>query len=263
MPVSGDWLRTRLSYMLILSLIASLRLRIAPVSRFLGAALAVALFATAGCLDVGPATTTLDFDLTDGGLGGNWVVAAADYPLGREADVNVVGDRRELPAAIGDAFTLYQAGTNVTGDLFVFQKKLWTGLLPLTDYRASLQVEFASNVHAGCTTGVGPNVVIKAGVTTFEPLVDFDAQSIYRLNIDNGSGTSAGDFTQLGDIRNKLTGCPATGTWALKTTSKVTQPIDLHTDAAGAFWMFIGTQSSVLARHEIYITRVFLQIQAR
>ena len=244
-----------------LSTIAPLSLRIATVPRSLAAALAAALLATAGCLDVGPSTTTLDFDLTDGGIGGTWVVGAADFPVGRDDDVAVVGERRQVPEAIGDAFTLYQSGTNVTGDLFVFQKKYWTGLLPQTTYGASLQVEFVSNVHSGCTTGVGPGVVIKAGVTVSEPLVEPDAQNVYRLSSDKGSGTSGGVFAQLGDIRNGLTGCPATGTFAVNLTSRIRQSAELTTDAAGGFWMFIGTQSSFLARHEIYLTRVILRLE--
>jgi hypothetical protein len=225
------------------------------VSRPLAAALAAALLSTVGCLDVAPNVQTLDFFLSDAGIGDGWDVAAADYPIGREADVNVVGERRSLPASIGNGTTLYQSGTNVTNDLFVFQKKLWNGLIPGT-YEVSFQIEFISNVHEGCTTGIGSGVVLKAGVSSEEPAVTTDAQSIYRVAINKGTGTSGGDFTQLGDIRNGLTGCPATGTYAINTTPKVKQATDLVVLAGGTFWMFLGTQSSALARHEVYLTRV-------
>jgi hypothetical protein len=231
------------------------------VPRLLIAALAATLLSTAGCLDAGPNTQTLDFFLTQPGIGDDWVVGAADYPVGSEADVAVIGDRRALPATVGDASALYQSGTNVTGDLFVFQKKYWTGLFPGATFRASLQIEFVSNVHQDCTGGIATGVVLKAGVTTTEPSVELDAQNIYRLNVDKGTGTSAGSFAQLGDIRNGLSGCPTTGNYAIETTSTVSQSVDLVTDFAGGFWMFIGTQSSVQATHEIYITRVSLQIQ--
>ena len=225
------------------------------MSRPLVAALAASLCLTAACLDAGPTIQTLDFYLTDPGIGDGWEVGAADYPVGREADVAVVGDRRPLPASVSTtASAVYQAGTNVTGDLFVFQKRFWTGLLPGT-YGVSIEVEFVSNVHSGCTTGIGPGVVIKAGITTTEPRADADGQGIYRMSFNKGTGTSGGDFAQVGDIRNGLAGCPATGTYAIRSTSMVRQSVDLVT-SSGNFWMFVGTQSSFLARHEIYITRV-------
>jgi hypothetical protein len=237
------------------------RLRIGAVPRFLAAAVAAALVVTTGCLDVGPATTNLDFDLTLDQLNENWFAGASDYPVGQEAAVDAVGDRRAIPVELGTATALYQAGTNVSGDLFVFQKKYWTGLRPLTTYQADLQVQFASNVHSECTTGVGPGVVIKAGVTTLEPRVDPDAQNIYRFSLNKGTFTTAGDYVQVGNIGNGLSGCPAVGTWATRNTVTVRQSADLVTDSEGGFWMFIGTQSSVLARHEIFITRVGLRLQ--
>lgn len=231
------------------------------MSRLFAALGAAALLVTTGCLDVGPNTTTLDFDLTINELGQNWEPGAADYPVGREADVNLVGDQRALPAAVGTANAVYQSGTNVTGELFVFQRKYWSGLRPSTTYKAELQVQFASNVHSECTSGVGPGVVIKAGVTSLEPRVDVDAQNIYRFSLDKGTFTTAGQYVQVGNIGNGLSGCPAVGTWNVRNTVTLRQSADLVTDDLGGFWMFVGTQSSVLARHEIYVTRVGLRLQ--
>lgn len=225
------------------------------------AAVVVAALLSTGCLDVGPATTTLDFDLTVSPLNENWEPGAADYPAGRENDVNAIGDLRPLPAGVGTANALYQAGTNVTGTLFVFQRKYWSGLRPLTQYQAELQVQFVSNQHSGCSAGLATDVVIKAGVTSVEPRVDLDAQNVYRFSLDKGTTVDGGDFLLLDDIRNGLTGCPATGTFAVNNTPTLRQPTQLTTDDLGGFWMFIGTESSVLARHEIYLTRVGLRIR--
>jgi len=216
---------------------------------------------SAGCLSTEPQTTTLAFDLTQLGLGESWEAGSADYPVGRETDVAPEVDRRPIPASIGNASALYQSGTNVTGDLFLFHKKYWSGLPPNRTFRASLYVEFISNVHAGCTTGIGPSVLIKAGVSAYEPRVDPDAQNIYRLSLDKGTGPAGGDFAQLGDIRNGLTGCPGTGTYAVDGTNTVRQAVGLVTDDLGGFWMFIGTQSSFEARHAIYIVAVRLVLQ--
>ncbi len=221
-----------------------------------------ALLLMAGCLSTEPATQTLDFDLTQPILGDLWEPGGADFPVGSEAQVNLESDRRPVPESIGTANALYISGTNATGDLFVFQKKYWAGLPANRAFRASLRVDFISNVHSGCTTGVGPGVVIKAGVSAFEPRVDV-VQNVYRLALDKGTGTAPGDFAQLGDIRNGLTGCPSTGTYSVHATGTVRQSVDLVTDVSGGFWMFIGTQSSVAARHEIYVIGVHLVLQSR
>jgi hypothetical protein len=76
------------------------------------------------------------------------------------------------------------------------------------------------------------------------------------MNIDKGAGTASGDFINLGDIRNGLTGCPVTGTYALNGTAKLRQTVDLTTDASGGLWFFLATQSSATGqRHAIYITQ--------
>ena len=139
---------------------------------------------------------------------------------------------------------------------FVFLKKRSTGLIPLARYTIALAVEYATNVQSGCTTGVGPSVWIKAGASDLEPLAVPDAQGVYRMNIDKGTQSAAGSFTQLGDIRSGLSGCPSSGTFALRTTGRQQQSLGINTDVDGAFWLFVGTQSTALARHEIYITHI-------
>ena len=218
-----------------------------------------ALTLLAGCLKVGPDanSTTLDFDMGIAGQAAGWEVEGADFPVNREADVGLVGEVRTLPSPLTTTQTaLYQSGTNVSGDLFVFLKKRWTGLIPLARYTIALAVEYATNVQSGCTTGVGPSVWIKAGASDLEPLAVPDAQGVYRMNIDKGTQSAAGSFTQLGDIRNGLSGCPSSGTFALRTTGRQQQSLGINTDVDGAFWLFVGTQSTALARHEIYITHI-------
>ena len=232
----------------------------ATVPRYLPAALSALLLSSSACLSTGPDAnaTTLDFAFAAGGLNEGWDIGGADFPLDREAEVKLDGGDRTVPGT--ETQTLYQSGTNVTGDLFTFQRKLYvTGLFPGRTYSGiSFQIGFVTNIHSGCTTGAGPLVVIKAGVLATEPRAEPDAQGIYRMNIDKGSGTAAGDYAQLGDIRNGLSGCPATGTYAVQSTARVTQAATLTTDAQGGFWVFLGTQSSFLGRHEIYFTQLRL-----
>ena len=228
------------------------------MSRSSAALAAATLLFAAGCLDTSTPTISLDFDLTQNGVGDTWDGGIADVAAAQAVNVTQVTDRRAIPGTTTNV--LYQSGTNVAGDLFVFQKKYWTNFFPLTRYKAALQVQFVSAVHSGCTTGVGPSVVIKAGVSGEEPRSDADANGVLRLSLDKGTGTAAGDFAQLGDIRNSESGCPAVGTLSAKSTSIVEQHAELITDAAGGFWMFVGTQSSFAGRHELYIVRVHLNL---
>jgi hypothetical protein len=187
-----------------------------------------------------------------------WDVGGADYPEARAADVAIVGDVRALPAEVFvGATALYQSATSVSGDLFVFRKKYIPGLVAFTDYKVRLSVQFVSNYQSGCTTGPGPLTVIKAGVSDVDPHAVADAQGILKMNIDKGSGTAAGTFVQLGDIRNGVPGCPAAGsagTWAARTTNTSVQPFIIHTDAQGGFFIFLGIQSSFQGFFEIYFT---------
>src|SRR5439155_724787 len=58
------------------------------------------------------------------------------------------------------------------------------------------------------------------------------------------------------DSGDGLSGCPSSGTFALRTTGRQQQSLGINTDVDGAFWLFVGTQSTALARHEIYITHI-------
>ena len=226
------------------------------MNRLLKAALVAALLPLAGCLDVeGANSSTITFDFNSETVGAGWLGGAADFPVGREAEVNLVADRRFLPAALAPAQSaLYLSGTNVSGDLFLFHKKYLTGLAPLSSWRVKIRLEIVSNIHGGCTTGAGPLTVIKAGLAELEPLAAPDGQNVYRLSVNKGAGTAPGDYTQLGDIRNELTGCPSPGTYAFKVTSQGSQGLTMKADGQGGFWIYFGTQSSFTGSHEIYIT---------
>src|SRR5262249_49609410 len=115
----------------------------------------------AGCLSVEPATTGLPFDFTIQGLASGWILGVADLPVTRTTEVNALGGEYPLPATFASSDALYQAGTNVSGDLFLFQEKYIGSIRPNTQYKVSLQLEFVTNLQSGCTTGPGPLVVLK------------------------------------------------------------------------------------------------------
>lgn len=221
---------------------------------------AVLLIALPACLDTSAPrqTITLDFDMTV--VGENWVAEAADFDVGREADVQLVGELRSLPAPLDPArLGIYLAGTNLSDDLFIFTKKLFAGLAPNETYTVSMAVEIASDIHADCNVGTGPLVWIKAGAMGTEPRA---VQSAGRwiTNFDRGDQDQRGEFTQLGDIRNTIAGCPASGTWGIKGTVLQPQTHQLTTDAEGNFWIWLGTESGFESRHELFFDGFRLQL---
>ncbi|HEV8356648.1 MAG TPA: hypothetical protein VGQ17_07735 [Gemmatimonadales bacterium] len=214
------------------------------------------LLLLAGCLSIGRDANSqrLDFNFRDSTIAAGWAVEAADFPTTRLADVGLVGDWRPLPSEVSTTLSgLYMSGTNVTGDLFVFLKKRLTGLPAGQRYSIAIQLEYVSNVHSGCTSGLATSVWIKAGVSALAPIA-FDDGGVYHLTLDKGIQSAAGSYTQLGNIRNGLSGCPSTGSFAVRLTNRQDQSATLTTDSEGGFWIFLGTQSAVLARHELYIT---------
>lgn len=132
---------------------------------------------------------------------------SADYPAAQAAAVGFVGDVRSLPAPLTTKVGLHLSGTNVSGDLFMYQTRYVTGFPSNHSYNATLQVEYASNIHDWCSPGAGPSTFITAGVTSTPPAAAADGQGVLRVNFDKGVGISGGNFTQLGDIRSELTGC--------------------------------------------------------
>lgn len=219
--------------------------------------LIAALFTTlTACLDTSGANTiTLDFDFDVAGE--NWVPAASDFDVGQEATVDLVGELRPLESPLNTAVSgLYLAGTNYNDDLFTYFKKYLCCLAPGATFTATIEMQIASRVHAGCTA-LGPNVWVKAGASTDEP-ASVDVAGVYGFTLDKGDQAAAGDYTQLGDIRNTLTGCPAPGTWDTKVTLRRRQSVSFTTAADGGFWFYFGVESGDPGRHELYFTAMRL-----
>lgn len=221
----------------------------------------VALLA-AGCLGSTESTLkqSLTFDMNIVGQG--WVAGATGFPESQGALVDLVGELRPLPAPLsGQRNALYLKGTNPGGELFLFQKKYFEGLPANTTYAVSLEVEFATAYHGGCTTGPSPVTFIKVGASGLEPLISIDGQGVRHFSLNTGTGASAGDFVSGGDIRNELAGCPAPGTFGTRVTLIRNQQAPLVTDATGGIHLFVGTQSSFVGEHEIYILALRLTLE--
>ncbi|NOT09795.1 MAG: hypothetical protein HOP28_16505 [Gemmatimonadales bacterium] len=203
---------------------------------------------------------SLSFDLnqvTDG-----WDHGAADFPTARQAELNVIGELRALPDPFEPAVRgQYLAGTNVSGNLFMYTKRYFSGLRPNLTYRVTIQVQFISNYHPTCTTGPGRTTFLKAGVSPVDLISTENASGIQTMNINKGSATTEGDFVVLSDITNDNLNCPATGTFNALLTGARIQPTNITTDENGGFTLWLGTQTTYLGRHEIYFTAMLVTLR--
>jgi len=227
------------------------------MKRYSGAA---ALVLLAGCLNAADTRSTISLPFDFDEVGEGWTTGVADVPETELQNVNLAGELRVLPSPLPGRDALYLAGNNVSGTIFMFQQRRFTGLLPNEQYEVALEAEFATNFHQGCTTGIGPATFIKAGVALIEPAAEVDGQGILRMTIDKGTGATAGDYAQLGDIRNGAEGCPAPGTYTIQTTIMRSQSLRLVTDAFGGFWLWIGIESTAAGRPEIYFGGVIVTL---
>lgn len=234
---------------------------------FLGV-FALALFAFA-CEDDNngtPDKNTFKFEFTTATEG--WVGAFADLPkLNNQQDSSIYELSYKwgaLPAEVGGnrVGALQIIGHNRSDDLFMFVKRKVTGLLPNTSYQVDFDIDLASEAPTGAV-GIGgapgESVYFKAGVVDKEPLAVLDpVDNHYRMNIDKGQQATGGrDMKVLGDIAN---GKPAGGTGSAPFTiinrKNTNKPISVKTDAQGACWIVLGTDSGFEGLTRLYYDRV-------
>lgn len=201
-----------------------------------------------------PLTGRVDFSTGQHG----WTAGFSDYPVGQEAFYELRSDYRGLPAPLDRSQNaLYISGNNHSDDLFMYWKGKIVGLSPTTTYRASFEVEFATNAPSGCV-GVGgspgESVYVKAGASVIEPEA-LDVGGTYQMNIDKGNQANGGDNALvLGDIANSQPCGQAAPQWELKRLASGAEAVDVTTDSDGSVWLLIGTDSGFEATTSLYTT---------
>lgn len=232
----------------------SRRSRPLPLRRTaLAAVLLVAPVALAGCSETtGPGDVRqLDFDFRTDPSG--WEADFTDFPEGRDEDVGFEAGIRPLPDPL-EGQSLFHRGLNISDDLFMYFKRRVDGLDPGARYRASFEVAFVSGIGEDCDVGTGPNVVVKAGAASTEPVRTVDEDGIVRLSVDKGSQTNSGENALvLGDIRNGEPGCGEEVPFAEETVT-VEETITVTADGEGRLWLLLGTESAFEVAHALHFT---------
>jgi hypothetical protein len=215
-----------------------------------------------GCGDslAGPGDmVTVSFDFTTSDHG--WTADFAEFFPDQAERMELVAGHETLPEGIGRTGKgLYIAGFNISDDLFMFWKRQVQGLEPMTTYRVSFEVEFASNAPSGCFGAGGPPaeaVYMKVGATVVEPVVELveDADGhYYHVNIDKSNQSGCGeDAFVIGTIGTTNEDC-FEWKWELVTLAS-TVDYRVTTDASGKVWLLVGTDSGFEALTELYYTR--------
>ena len=206
-----------------------------------------------------PGARAFEHNLRIGAPG--WEAGFANYRPDMGDDMELEAGHEPLPEALDEdgSMGLYIAGTNRSDDLFMFWKDRVDGLDPFTPYRVEFEVEFATEAPSGCVGNGGPpgeSVYVKAGATLVEPeaVVGHEmGDEYYVMNIDKGNQAQEGaDAKILGHVGNTASEC-TDWEWELKQLEGHS-PIEIETDAEGAAWLIIGTDSGFEGRTRLYYT---------
>ena len=189
-----------------------------------------------------------------------WQGAHADYHP-ETAPTDVVWETRALPAPLsGQAY--YTGGTNRSDDLFIYNKKKFSGYAPSTSYLLSFEIEIASNQSSGCV-GVGgapgESVYVVAGAAPTEPKTVL-VNGEYTVNLDRGNQATAGSASQvLGNVANGVLDC---GPQVYQTkTLKSKAPLAVTSNANGDIWVFFGIDSGFEARSAVFYKSIKVAVE--
>ena len=204
-----------------------------------------------------------DFSHTNG----EWTTGFADYLVGTEADAeqdveeNAVFIQENGPALSG----LKLHSINLSSETTMYATRQLPGFIPNQTYQVALDLSFASNVGTECM-GIGASpgdVMIKAGVTNFEPELTLDMETYMRLNVDTGNQRYVGkhmmDLGRLG--HENIASCdPSVYVFQVKQQSSQPQYFEVQTDETGSLWVTVATDSGFAGSTTIYLLDMQLLI---
>jgi hypothetical protein len=191
--------------------------------------------------------------------GNGWVAGFTDYPIDGEEMMELESGLLPLPAPLDTTRAGFMlSAMNRSDDVFMYIRRQLGGLVPDADYDIAFQVQLATNAASGCFGIGGPPgeaVVVKTGASAVEPLRQ-QRHGDWRMNIDKGEQMEEGNTTLIvGHIGNSSDDCHEPP-YELKDFDSAPRKLRVRTDAAGALWLFVGTESGFEGRTTVYITKV-------
>jgi hypothetical protein len=205
-------------------------------------------------------TITSDFEKS----ADEWTGDFSEYSTATDtASLELRFRRATLPAPLDTkTYGLMLQGHNRSDDMFMYLKKKVTGLKPNTPYNVIFEVDLGTKYSSGgfgAGGSGGGSVFLKAGASAIEPakkLVD----GFYTFNLDKGTQSQEGkDFIILGNVANGL----ETDTYALVKRDNLAKPVTVTSDASGALWVCLGTDSGFEGLTQLYYDKIKVSIKQK
>ncbi len=189
-----------------------------------------------------------------------WIWGFADYPPGSEGFYELSGGFSKLPAPLSSSTgSIKISGNNHSDDLFMYIKKLITGLKPDTEYIGTISMTLASNAAEG-SFGIGgspaSSVYLKVGIVPQEPLSVTNG-GYYRISIDKGNQATEGkDMMNIGNISNGIS------TTEYRMIERRSSVIKFRSSNNGTCWVIIGTDSGFEGTTTLYYDTINVELEA-
>ena len=198
-----------------------------------------------------PFVVTVDFT-TDA----TWTAGFSDFSPGMEPQVQFESGLRPVPPNVGgNGFLL--AGDNPADDVALYVWRKVENLRPNANYRIEARVELATNNPADCF-GIGgapgEAVVFKAGASDLEPALVLNAENLMTLNLDKANQSESGeDLKVIGHLASPDAGTCEAPVYARKMVDSEGEGPLVRSDAEGALWLVLTTDSGYEGRTELYL----------
>ncbi len=148
------------------------------------------------------------------------------------------------------------SGNSLHGSLFMFIKRKVEGLQPNTMYQVLYNIRLASNLPSR-TVGAEPtqaeHTYLKAGATTDEPEAIL-TDGVYQLNVNKGE--PAVDGTEMVVMGNIAVASSTVNYTLISRYNNSGHSVMATTDATGALWLLVGTDTAVPGKTTLYYTQI-------
>ncbi|WP_420320373.1 hypothetical protein [Flagellimonas sp.] len=193
----------------------------------------------------------------------NWQGGFSDYPEGEEVSFELEIEHSSLPIPLDESQgAIRQSGNNHSDDLFMFIKRRLTGLQPNRTYRATFNIQIATNVPdnvPGVGGSPGESVYIKVGLTQTEPTKQINNDGQYIMNLDKGNQAEDGkDMVLIGDFSNNTN----EAIYHLKNLDNQ-EVFEIQSDQNGELWAIIGTDSGFEATTTIFYNKISIILESK
>ncbi|MAX78653.1 MAG: hypothetical protein CL843_00560 [Crocinitomicaceae bacterium] len=191
-----------------------------------------------------------------------WNAFFSDYPQDQESFYQLEFGVTPLPDPLdASVYALRISGNNHSDDLLSFIYRPVGGLAPNTTYKATFELEIASNA---LTNGIGiggdPNLALGVGGISYPPENTLDDLGMYRPNFN--SSLQSGEANEVFALAGNIGVNPEySNTFRTAYRDNADSPIELTSNENGELWLMIATDSGYEGITTLYYSSIFIQLQ--